>query len=51
MGDVLFQTLQVIRRRSARRRAIPAGYGLLIAASISVGLWGLIIWAVVKAIG
>jgi hypothetical protein len=49
MGDVLFQGLQVIRRQRARRRAIPIGYGLLLGVSISLGLWGLIIWAVIKA--
>ena len=50
MGDALFQGLRVTRRRSARRRALPAGYGLLIGASLSIGLWGLIIWAVIKAL-
>jgi hypothetical protein len=48
--DALFQSLQVIRRRRAQRRAIPPGYGLLIAAAISIGLWGLMIWAVVKVL-
>jgi hypothetical protein len=49
MGDALFQSLQVVRRRTSRRRAIPPGYGLLLGVSISVGLWGLITWAVIKA--
>lgn len=50
MGDALFQRLQGVRRRSARRRRLPLGYGLLIGAAISIGLWGLIVWAVVTAL-
>jgi hypothetical protein len=49
MGNTLFQSLQLSRRRPAPQRSLPRGYGLLIGASISIGLWGLIIWGLIKA--
>lgn len=49
MGNTLFQSLHLSRRRPAQQRALPPGLGLLIGASISMGLWALIIWGLIKA--
>jgi hypothetical protein len=50
VSDTLFQSLRTVRKQRAQKRAMPLGCGLVIGASVSIGLWGLIIWAVAKAL-
>ncbi|WP_293347865.1 hypothetical protein [Phenylobacterium sp.] len=51
MHDVLFHRFRASKRTRTRRRALPRGYGLLLAVAVSLGLWGCIIWAVAWAFG
>jgi len=51
MSDALFHAPYAVEAAPARRRALPKGYGLLIGAAVSMGLWAGVIWAVALALG
>lgn len=51
MSDALYQTARTFETARAAPRALPRGYGLMIGAAVSLGLWGGVIWALVRAFG
>lgn len=46
MSDASFQRSRVfdVSTQAAPRRKLPAGYGLVGAAAVSIGLWAGLIW-------
>jgi hypothetical protein len=36
---------------SLPRRSLPRGYGLLVGAAVSAGLWGAMLWLVMRVMG
>ena len=48
MSDAIFQRNPAVGRVRTSKRAgpLPPGYGLVIGAAVSVGLWGGIFWIV-----
>lgn len=53
MSDASFQRSRAFPITRARKpaRPLPAGYGLLIGAMASLGLWAALVWAVTSLIG
>ena len=53
MSDALAQRPRSAAARSAgpAPRPIPLGYGLLAGATVSIGLWAVIIWLLKQAFG
>ena len=53
MSDAVVQRSRkvAVRAEAAKPRPIPAGYGLALGASVSLGLWGGIFWLVRQAFG
>ena len=52
MSEAFFQrSVNLGRRyRAYRARSLPRGYGLLVGAVLSLGLWGAVIWGVWRLI-
>lgn len=52
MSEASFQrSVNLDRRyRADRARPLPRGYGLLVGAVLSLGLWGAVIWGVWRLI-
>jgi hypothetical protein len=53
MTDVINTRAIALRRADAatkQARRLPVGYGLALGASASLGLWGMIAWAVFHAL-
>jgi hypothetical protein len=46
MDNVLLHRSHARKRERPRRGPWPKGYGLLLAAAVSIALWGGIIWTV-----
>ena len=53
MSDATVQRSRSVRadKVAVERRPIPIGYGLVLGATVSLGLWGGIFWLVRQAFG
>jgi hypothetical protein len=53
MSDAIFQRNSALGRIRTSKRAgrLPPGYGLMIAAVASIGLWGGIFWIAARMLG
>lgn len=51
MSDALYQTARTFETARAAPRRLPKGQGLMVGASVSLGLWAGLIWALVRAFG
>ena len=51
MSDALVHAPYAAPAAATRRRALPMGYGLLVAAAVSLGLWAGVIWGAALALG
>ena len=51
MSDALYLTARTLETAQTAPRRLPTGYGLMIGASASLGLWAGVIWALVRAFG
>lgn len=51
MSEALLQRRRHPRAQAAEPRSIPMGYGLVLGAAVSIGLWVGIFWLVRQALG